>query len=47
MTILKYVTLLWVCVARFLGGGGGYRGGFCEKLREASPMSDRASASRL
>jgi len=26
---------------------GGYRGGFCEKLREASPMSDRASASQL
>ena len=26
---------------------GGYRGGFCEKLLEASPMSDRASASWL
>ena len=26
---------------------GGYRGGFCEKLREASPMSDQASASRF
>jgi len=26
---------------------GGYRGGFCEKLREASPMSDKASASWL
>jgi len=25
----------------------GYRGGFCEKLLEASPMSDRANASRL
>ena len=25
----------------------GYRGGFCEKLWEASPMSDKASASRL
>ena len=24
-----------------------YRGGFCEKLLEASPMSDRANASRL
>ena len=24
---------------------GGYRGGFCEKLLEASPMSNRASAS--
>jgi len=22
-------------------GGGGYRGGFCEKLREASPVSDK------
>jgi len=27
--------------------GGGYRGGFCEKLPEASPMSDKASASQL
>jgi len=26
---------------------GAYRGGFCEKLREASPMSDEASASLL
>jgi len=26
-------------------GEGGYRGGFCEKLPEASPMSYRASAS--
>jgi len=26
---------------------GDYRGGFCEKLLEASPMSDAASASRL
>ena len=26
---------------------GGYRGDFCEKLREASPMSDKASASWL
>jgi len=26
---------------------GGYRGGFCEKLLEASPVSDRASASQL
>jgi len=24
---------------------GGYRGGFCEKPREASPMPDKASAS--
>ncbi|GAB0207035.1 BDNF/NT-3 growth factors receptor [Grus japonensis] len=29
------------------GGGGGYRGGFCEKLLEAHPVSDRANASRL
>ncbi|GAB0209844.1 mitochondrial enolase superfamily member 1 [Grus japonensis] len=29
------------------GSGGGYRGGFCEKLLEASPVSDRANASRL
>ena len=29
------------------GSGGGYRGGFCEKLLEAPPVSDRASASRL
>ena len=28
-------------------GGGGYRGGFCGKLLEASPMSDGANASRL
>jgi len=26
---------------------GGYRGGFCEKLSEASPLSDKASASSL
>jgi len=26
---------------------GGYRDGFCEKLREASPMSDKTSASWL
>ena len=24
------------------GGQGGYRGGFCDKLLEAFPMSDRA-----
>ena len=29
------------------GSGGGYRGGFCEKLLEASPMSDRANTSQL
>jgi len=27
------------------GSGGGYRGGFCEKLQEAYPMFDKASAS--
>ena len=26
---------------------GGYRGGFCKKLLEASPVSDRANTSRL
>ncbi|GAB0183220.1 hypothetical protein GRJ2_000787300 [Grus japonensis] len=29
------------------GSGKGYRGGFCEKLLEASPVPDRANASRL
>lgn len=29
------------------GSGGGYRGGFCENLPEASPVSDRAGASQL
>ncbi|GAB0207190.1 hypothetical protein GRJ2_003184600 [Grus japonensis] len=29
------------------GSGRGYRGGFCEKLLEASPVSDGANASRL
>ena len=29
------------------GSGRGYRGGFCEKLLEAPPVSDRANASRL
>ena len=46
--IAKY--LLQVCVSRFWcwgGSGGSYRGGFCEKLWETSPMSDTASASRL
>ncbi|KAK4811167.1 hypothetical protein QYF61_019798 [Mycteria americana] len=28
------------------GGGGGYRGAFCETLLEASPMSERANASQ-
>jgi len=36
----------WVCVARFWQQRG-YRGGFFKKLLEASPMSDRDSASRL
>ena len=29
------------------GSGRGYRGGFCGKVLEASPMSNRANASRL
>jgi len=33
----------WVCVASFWQQGG-YRDGCCEKLLEASPMSDRANA---
>ena len=32
---------------KVLLAGAGYRGGFCEKLLEASPVSDRANASRL
>ena len=40
-----------MCVLGFVwqgfGSGRGYRGGFCEKLLEASPVSDRANASRL
>jgi len=32
---------------KVFGSQGGYRGGFCEKLPEASPMSNRANASRL
>ena len=32
---------------KVLVAGGDYRGGFCEKLWEASPLSDKASASRL
>jgi len=38
--------MLWVCLARF-GWGGVYRGGFCEKLPEASPMYNGATASQL
>jgi len=40
------VAVLWVCVARFLVAGG-YKGVFCEKLLEASPMPDKANASWL
>ena len=29
------------------GSGRGYRGGFCEKLLEASPMSDKVNASEF
>jgi len=32
---------------KVLVAGGGYTGGFCEKLPEASPMSDRANDSWL
>ena len=45
---LKLLRLLyWICVSRFCQPGGGHSGGFCEKLLEASPMSDRANASWL
>jgi len=38
------ISVLGLC-GKILGGWGRcYRGGFCEKLPEASPMSDRASA---
>ncbi|GAB0209583.1 hypothetical protein GRJ2_003424000 [Grus japonensis] len=39
-----------IALYSYLKGGcseGGYRGGFWEKLLEASPVSDRANASRL
>ena len=38
--------MLGLC-GKVLVAGGGYRGGFCEKLLEAPPVSDRANASRL
>ena len=45
---LIYIACIAVCIGsarqRFAGGGG-YRGGFCEKLLEASPMSDKVNAS--
>jgi len=47
--VLKEIDHLqyWVCMARFGYWGEGYRGGFCKKLLETSPMSGGASASRL
>lgn len=37
-------TLYWVCMVRFWSGSGGcYRGGFSEKLPEASPCLTDAS----
>jgi len=46
------ISLLSLCICyRFAWHGAGskegYSGGFCEKLREASPVSDKASVSRL
>ncbi|GAB0207921.1 interleukin-15 [Grus japonensis] len=43
---LEYYVLLGLR-GKVLVAGGIYRGGFCEKLLEASPVSDRANASRL
>jgi len=40
------MVLYWVCVARFWQLGG-YSGGFCEKLLEASPVFNRANARQL
>ena len=36
--------VLGLC-GKVLVAGGGYRGGCCEKLLEASPMSDKVNAS--
>jgi len=50
-TLVKELSAVHISVmglrGKVLVAGGGYRGGFCEKLLEASPMSDKASASRL
>jgi len=45
----KLLSMLKYCCGFAWQGFGsrGYRGSFCEKLREASPMSDEASASQL
>ncbi|XP_069628480.1 uncharacterized protein [Haliaeetus albicilla] len=46
----SWVDVLALCGKVLVGGGGGgtgYRGGFCEKLLEASPVSNRANTSRL
>ena len=45
-----FFIIIFLYVLDFCGKvlvAGGYRGGFCEKLLESSPMSDRANASRL
>jgi len=34
--------LIWVLRGKVLVAGGAYRGGFCKKRREASPMSDKS-----
>ena len=52
MTILRLVTThITGCIGfvwQGFGSSESYRGGFfCEKLLEASPMSDRANASQL
>ena len=43
--LLQENTVLGLCGKVFVAGG--HRGGFCEKLLEASPMSDRANDSWL
>jgi len=43
---LDFATVMGFC-GKVLVAGGGYRDGFFEKLREASPMSDKTSASWL
>ena len=39
--------MYWVTHSGYILVVGGYKDGFCEKLLEASPVSDRASASQL
>jgi len=47
LMFLSYSVFVMGLCGRVLVAGVGCRGGFCEKLQEASPMSDRASDSRL